>query len=241
MEKINLPQKYKNILEEFTKAARDAYQEGLVSIILYWSAASGEFISRHSNINLLVVLDNTDLENLVKISKIMIGRKFKILSPLFFTEDYIRSSTDVFPIEFLDMKENYLVVYGKDVLKDIEVDIKNLRFQCEQELKAKVINIKKNYLLTTNKNALTSLLFKSFNSCLHILRNLIRLKGKTPPYLKEDILTDLGWEFSMDITDLKKVLSAKNRNSKLSHKEIESLFFAFVKELEKIIAATDRF
>jgi len=33
------------------------------------------------------------------------------------TEEYIAKSKDVFPIEFLDMQENYAVIYGKDVLK----------------------------------------------------------------------------------------------------------------------------
>jgi len=240
MEKINLPQKYRDILESFLGAARDIYREGLVSVILYGSAASGEFSGKHSNINLLVVLDNTDLENLSGISKILSAGKFKILIPLFFTEDYIKSSTDTFPIEFLDMKENYSVIYGKDVLAGLEIDMRNLRFQCEQELKAKAINIKKNYLSTMNKNALKQLLFKSFNSSLHILRNLIRLKGRTPPYLKEDILNELEREFNMDTADLKRILSAKNNNSKLSCGEIEALFFAFVKELEKFSVVTDK-
>lgn len=240
MEKINLPQKYNNIVELFVQAARDIYKEGLISVILYGSAASGEFAGRRSNINLLVILDNTALENLVKISKVMLGRKFKILSPLFFTEDYIRSSTDVFPIEFLDMRENYSVIYGKDVLKDLEVEIRNLRFQCEQELKAKVINIKRNYLATRNKEALKGLLFKSFNSSLHILRNLIRLKSKAPPYLKEEILKGLEREFNVDTGGLNRILQAKNKNLKLSHKEIEALFFVFVRELDKIIGITDR-
>jgi len=234
MEKINLPQKYKDTLDVFLRVAKDIYRDGLVSVILYGSAASGEFIGKHSNINLLVTLDNTDLENLARISKATAGRKFKILSPLFFTEDYINDSTDVFPIEFLDIKENYSVIYGKDVLSGLEVDTRNLRFQCEQELKSKVINIKKNYLSAANKKALKELLFKSFNSSLHILRNLIRLKGRTPPYLKEDILNELGREFNMDTADLKKILSAKNNNLKLSSGEIEALFFAFVKELEKL-------
>ncbi len=47
--------------------------------------------------------------------------------PLFLTEEQINSSTDIFPIEFLDMQENYTVIYGKDVLRDISVDIKNLQ------------------------------------------------------------------------------------------------------------------
>ena len=58
-----------------------------------------------------------------------------MINPVFFTEDYIIRSTDVFPIEFLDMKENHVTLYGKDLFEAIAVDTKNLRFQCEQEIK----------------------------------------------------------------------------------------------------------
>ena len=239
MKELNLVKKYKEILGSFIQNLKDIYQESLVSIILYGSVASGEFIGTYSNINLLVVLNDTSLSNLNKIYKIINKRKFQIINPLFFTEDYIRSSLDVFPIEFLDMQENYAVLHGKDCLKGLEIDTRNLRFQCEQELRAKLINIKNLYLRNKNKYALRNFLFKSLTSTMHILRNLVRLKGKKPAYLKEDILSEIKEEFNIDVSNFKRTLEVKNRNLKLSYKELKLLLLTLVGDLEKIVNLVD--
>jgi len=239
MERLKIADQYKNILQKFTQGLKDIYPEELLSLILYGSAASGEFVDKHSNLNLLVLLKNTDLEAIKKSSKLI--HKFKMISTLFLTEDYIANSTDIFPVEFLDMQENYLVLYGKDILKDIQVDIRNLRFQCEQELKAKLLKLRQAYLLLNNNMpALRSLLFISFTSILHILRNLLRIKERKPPYLKLEVLKELAREFKIDIQVWEKILSAKNKKIKLAGKEIEQLFISFVKELELIVNIIDK-
>ncbi|MDP3732602.1 MAG: hypothetical protein Q8R31_06270, partial [Candidatus Omnitrophota bacterium] len=177
MEELKISGKLKNILQQFIRGLKDIYQEELISIILYGSAVSGEFIEKHSNLNLLAVLENTNLENLKRAARLI--NKFSIINSLFLTEDYIRRSTDVFPIEFLDIQENYSVLYGKDILKGVNIDIRNLRFQCEQELKAKLITLRQLYLkINRDKPALKDLLLRSITSILHISRNVLRLKGK---------------------------------------------------------------
>ncbi|MCX5704323.1 MAG: hypothetical protein NT066_07555 [Candidatus Omnitrophica bacterium] len=239
MEELKISDKLKNSLQNFNKTLKDIYQKELISLILYGSAASGEFVAKHSNLNALVILRNTDLGILKRASGII--NKFGMINPLFLTENYINSSTDIFPIEFLDMQENYLVLYGKDVLKNINVNTGNLRFQCEQELKAKLINLKQLYLRINRDNvALRNLLFKSFTSVLHILRNVLRLKGKKPPYLKQDILKELKSEFQIDIAIWEKILAAKTMKIKLKTKDTEELFIKFVRELEIIVEIVDR-
>lgn len=237
MEIVNLPEKIRRLVEDFVKSLEDAYKDELVSVALYGSAATKEF-TKYSNVNLLIVLKDTGLENLKRIVKLVNKDKFSLINPVFFTEKYIERSLDVFPIEFLDMKENHLTIYGKDILRDIELSVKNLRFQCEQELKSKLINIKRDYL-KTNKYNLKSLLFSSLTSTLHILRNLLRLKGKIPSCLKEDLLKELNQEFQIDTTSFSKILQAKTQNLRLSYKELDNLICDFVSELEKIIEIVD--
>lgn len=234
MKELGLPNNIKKIIGEFVGLLKGAYGDYLIAVILYGSAASGEYALRHSNINIAVILRDTSLSSLSKISAILNKRRFLIINPVFLAEDYIKRSTDVFPIEFIDMKENHVVLHGKDVLKDIDINIKNLRFQCEQELKSKIINIKRAYLRTTNRFVLKKLLFKSLISSLHILRNLVRLKGKQPSYVKEKILNEISREFGLDVTGLQKILDARSRNLNLSRKDLTSLFTCLVETLEAI-------
>ena len=239
MKELKFPDKLKNNLEDFIQSLKDIYQQDLISLILYGSAASGEFVNKHSNLNVLVVLKNTDPQELIKARKVV--NKFSTINPLFLTEDYIASSTDVFPIEFLDMQENYFLLYGKDILKNININTGNLRFQCEQELKAKLINLRQAYLRLNNKRQdLSNLLFKSFTSVLHILRNVLRLKGKKPAYLKQEILKELDLEFRIDMEIWVKILTAKNKQIKLKGTEIEGLFVRFIRGLEKLVEMVDK-
>ncbi len=239
MEQLKIAGQYKKILQSFIQDLKDIYHEELLSLILYGSAASGEFVDKHSNLNLLVVLKDTSLEEIKKSSKLI--RKFKMINTLFLTEDYIANSTDIFPIEFLDMQENYFLLYGKDILKDIQIDLRNLRFQCEQELKAKLLKLRQAYLLLNNNMPkLRSLLFISFTSILHILRNVLRIKGRKPPYLKHEVLKELAAEFKIDILVWERLLAAKNKEIRLTGREIEQLFASFVEELESIVLIVDK-
>ena len=234
MKNLRLPSKLGQEIAAFIQSLKEIYQEDLLSVILYGSGASGEFVTNHSNLNILVILKSTELLFLKQASRIV--KRFKNLAPLFLTKEYIFSSCDTFPIEFLDMQENYVVFYGQDVLKEIHVDLKNLGFQCEQELKAKLLNLKQLYLSLNSQPAnLKKPLFKAFTSILHILRNVLRLKGIQPPYLKEDLLKELAAYFKIDIALWEKILAAKLKKIRITKTEIEELFSVLVDNLEKIV------
>lgn len=235
-----LPKKLYDVLGDLAGRLSAIYGEGLVSVILYGSAASGEYSRRHSNINLAIILSDTSMANIAKAKSTINMRSFAMINPVFFTEDYLKRSVDVFPIEFLDMKENHIVLRGKDLVNALNIDTRNLRFQCEQELKSKLLNIKGAYLKSRGRSSLEGILFKYFTSVMHIVRNLVRLKGKTPAYAKEDILEEVYVLFNIDTGNMRKILAAKNRAIKLSRDETERLLFAFTSDLEKITAEVDR-
>jgi len=239
MAAANLSKKAQNMLDDFVRALKGSFGEDLVSVILYGSASSGEYSEKHSNINAVIILRDAGIRNLRKAQALVSKNRFSAINPLFFTEDYIKRSTDVFPIEFLDMKENHTVLYGKDLLKDIDIDTKNLRFQCEQELKSKLINIKRAYLKSRDRVFFEKMLFKFFTSSLHILRNIIRLKTGRAVYSKEEIIRDAAREFRINEDIFMRIWDAKRKGSRLGYKASEELFFLLVEDLEKLSGVID--
>lgn len=232
MRTLNLPQDIKRMLDDFVSSLKNNYGDNLISVTLYGSAASGEYSKKNSNINIAIILKDTSIKYLKEILRFINKQKFMVINPVFFTEEYVKNSADVFPIEFLDMKENHIVIYGKDFLEDVSIDLKNLRFQCEQELKSKIINIKRLYLRTTDTAILKKLLLKSITSAIHIFRNVLRLKGRVPPYSKEDVLNDVARELTINTAPLAKILDAKNRNLRLNREEIDNYFASLIEALE---------
>ena len=239
MPRPGLPKKVKVAVDDFVRALASVYGDGLVSVVLYGSAVRGEF-GAYSNINMAVVLDDAGLKNLARASRILHNRRFAILDPVFFSADHIKNSADVFPLEFLDMKEHHTLLYGKDPFRDLTIDIRNLRFQCEQELKSKLLNAKRAYLRMKYTADLKNLLFKFFTSAMHILRNVLRLKGKEPAGAMDAVLEQLEREFGMDAATCKLILRAKAGAARLKRKDMERLLFAFTDELEKVAAIVDK-
>ena len=158
-----------------------------------------------------------------------------------FDGNYINSSLDIFPIEFLDLQENYRVIYGKDVLKHIHIDIKNLRFQCEQELRIKLIALRQLYFKSySNRKLLLYTLLKTFTSTLHVLRNVLRLVGKTPPYKKDLIIHELSRILSINVSVWQRLLAIKNKQESIRNTDIDYLFIQFIEELEKWVEFVDK-
>jgi len=227
-------------LKKFCQDLKEVYSESLRSVVIYGSVVSGEHLPRHSNVNLLVVLDKVDFEALKLAYKIF--QKYKKTTramPLVFDRGYIKSSLDVFPIEFLDMKENYIVIYGEDPLKDLQIDKKNLRFQCEQELKGKLIRLRQAYLEATFTRDLKDVLIGSLASFIAIFRNLIRLKGAHPAQKSEELITQMSRLYNLDEGIAQNLLRVKSGKEKISHKGIIFLYRDWLDWLTRLSAAVD--
>lgn len=236
MNNLNLTEKNRKIIDTFVEEIKQAYQNNLVSLILYGSAAKGEFIDANSDFNILVVLNNDSLFNLKKASVIVNKLNYTRVCPIFMNEECIQKSLGVFPMQFLDMKDHYSLLFGKDLLKDANIDTVNLEFQCILELNLKLINLKQQYLKIDQRDkvVLGELLFKNFTSVICILRNLVRLKNNAPLPLTEDILRETAIELQIGITVFLKVLAAKRDPITLTAADIDSLLMEFTNELEKI-------
>jgi len=201
-------------------------QDNLVSVFLYGSATGINFIPKVSDINSVIVVKDINLQLLQKILKpIAIAKRHRIEAPLIFTEEYIQSSLDVFPIEFLDMKENYVVLYGKDVLKDIDVKDSYIRLFCEQQIKGKLIRIRQAYLeLGLNKKGLESLMKDSLTSLMAVFRSLIRLKKSDIPIDTEKLLSKIKDLFGIEVEVLLDIWRRKINNQHISSSQINRYF-----------------
>jgi predicted nucleotidyltransferase len=241
MEGHNLDEKNKALLDDFVGRLKDGFKDNLLSVILYASGARGEFVQGSSDLNLLIVLKDASLKNLDAAHRLVRLWKFRSFRPLFFSEKTLLTSTDIFPIEFLDMKENYELLFGRDPLKDLAIDTRNLRFQCEHELKSKLISLRHGYIRSRlDKKALLVLLLRHFNSVLPVLKNVLRVKGKAPSFLREGILKEIQAEFPIDRSIWDELLAAKMKRIKIKPRQVDRLFEGFLGDLEKCADLTDK-
>ena len=234
----------RNILNplEYSKSAVDAYKElygdDLIAVILYGSAAGGDFDPKRSDINLLLILSSMDVELIAKSSDIQskfLRQRFSI--PLFMDKDYIANSLDSYPIEFMDMKGCYKVLYGEDVLESISPQKEHLRIQVERELKGKWLHLLQEFPYTRkNKKLLLELASLSLRAYAPIFRGLLMLRGKNVPFNRNDLFKDI--ESAYEISGMPFQEIAKSCAEK-SYTDLEKRFVAYARAVKTVIGSIE--
>lgn len=211
--------------------------DNLHSIYLVGSAITDDYLADKSDINSLLILSNIDftlLEALWQLGKR--HRKRGIAAPLCMTPDYIRESLDVFPIEFLDFKLLHIVVYGEDLIGNLEIKKEHLRLQCEREIKSRLINLRQGFISSLGEDRhLMQILIESVNGVAPLLRAILTLIGKTPPLNKAEVFSAFqeGFNFSSSDT-FTKMLWLKQGKLKVKGSDLVALYRDFYLQIETI-------
>ncbi len=176
------PARPEEIFEDFSSDYREAFGSDLLSIILYGSGARGEYIPKKSDLNFMIVLSENGMNRLSKaIPLVSKWHKKRVNTPLFLTPASIASSLDTFPIEFLNIKAAHKVVCGENFLKNLAFDKNYMRLQCEQEVKGKLIQLKKHFLETAgNWRKTEALISASLPTFFSLFQAIMFLKDKEP-------------------------------------------------------------
>jgi len=216
------------------------YGDNLVSVVLYGSGASGEYIPGKSDLNYIVVLKNItafELEKGRPFIKELNHRWIKI--PMFFTENEVKTSTDTYPIDIIEIKENHKIIFGKDLFIDLTINNSNMRVQCEYELKGKIHEIRRMFLSLGFEQDVGGLILLSFNSILTMIRAALRLKKVQPPVKKDEAIIKANEHLSLDRDVFMEILRYKQKEIKLTKEESLFLFRKYLIEVEKLEKIVD--
>ena len=238
MTKIKKPEEiFAEIEEDFRKIFKDA----LISVILYGSGAGSDFNPHTSDLNFLIILSEEAIDHLDwAIETVSRWRKRNVATPLFMTQSYIQSSLDSYPLEFLNIKKNYILVYGKDVLKDISLQPHHLRLQCEREIKGKLLLLREGFLETGGKQKRIAELIKaSITAFISIFNGLLHLKGIEIPPTRREIIQSVAKEIPINQEIFMKCLDIKQGEAEFSSSEIKDLFTAYMVEVRKLWEVVD--
>jgi len=204
------------------------------SFHLVGSAVIPDYNEKLSDINSVLVLKTMDLRVLVFLAPL--GKKYgkkRIAAPLVMTPEYIETSLDAFPVEFLDFKLIHKTVYGHDLLQDLRITMPNLRLQCEREIKTKLIGLRQGYVSSLGKKEeIAAVLVRSFTGSMALFRAIITLLGKEPPIPRTDVITMLGAATGINTDIFENLLMLKLKLLKPSEQELASFFERYYKTLE---------
>ena len=232
--------------QQFTAFIDDlkaTHRKNLASVILYGSAAVGDFVAHRSDYNILVALHKIGPEDLRNAQACI--RQWTRLGhpvPVYFTVSELHDAADVFPIEFHQMSVARKVLFGQDVLADVDITGGNLRLQTEYELRSKLIQLRRHYIpASSSLEGLKSLMVDSLSSFAAIFRAVLIIEGLTPPNSKPEILAAIVDHLGIDGSPFEKILQIRENDAagKLDEVGANRLFGEYMEQIEKVIDAVD--
>jgi predicted nucleotidyltransferase len=229
-------------INEFISRLRVASGENLQSVILYGSAADGEFHPDFSNINLLCVLRESSFATLTAIAPtVEWWTKQKHHEPLVLTREELQSSTDVFSIELLDMQHRHRLLFGADVLSGLKIPMHLHRAQLEYELREKLILLRERLLLAANdKKQLWDLMLHSLSTFTTLFRHGLIALGATPPKAKRETIKELAARISFDASAFLQLLDIREHKAETKQFDVADVFARYLNAVQQVTAAVDK-
>ena len=134
-------------LDHLVEDLRTTHGDNLSSVVLYGSAAAGDYIELRSDYNLLIALNRITPADLRQAQAPM--REWQRLGhpmPVYFTVEELQGAADVFPIEFHQMRKARIVLYGRDPFESLQHYDEKVRHKKEYELRSKLIQLRRLYI-----------------------------------------------------------------------------------------------
>jgi predicted nucleotidyltransferase len=216
--------------------------DNLASVVLYGSAASGDFVQTESDYNLLIALHRITPEDLrVAQSPMREWQRLGHPLPVYFTFAELRDAADVFPIEFHRMERSRVVLYGRDPFETLSISDENLRHQTEYELRSKLIQLRRLYIPATGSvTRLRDLMADSLSSFATLFAPVLLLHNQEPPVLKHDIVRAAVRLLGLDGAVFERVFALREGAALPGEREADELFASYMAQVERVIEAVDR-
>lgn len=227
--------------KELVQRLEKAHGDALVSVVLYGSAAVPGSKDRLSDFNILCVLKQVTPDELRASEPVFRWwREMKNPSPLLLGADELGASTDCFPMEFHDIKERHVTLFGKDLVADLAVDDRFYRAMVEHELRAKMLRLRqKAGGVLSESDLLLRLMADSVSTFCVLFRHALRLGGEEPLFDKHQVISAAAKRFDIDPQPFETLLNL--RQDKVRPRDLQPLplFREYLRQIQKVVVAVD--
>jgi predicted nucleotidyltransferase len=226
------------IEKEFVDKVKGFFGESLVSIILYGSYVSGNYVHGVSDINTLIILSDSDFKKIkafgAETHRLL--SKYKITPLILLKEEFLNSS-DVFPMEYMDMNTRYELLFGEDVVRKLALSKNNLRHQLEFQLRGSVNSLRQLIIASQGKTRVLGKNIKIwYGSISALFRGILRLKGVNEvPREGEEVLATIREVMQFDTGPFSELLAYRSG----AETDVEGLTTRVLSSLKELVRIVD--
>lgn len=234
--------KITNCLDNFCDELERELGAKFISGVLYGSLVENDHLESgdDAKINFMIILEEINTEILDIVGAALRKAKSNKIALLTLSNDDLISSTDVFPIKFLNIKRNHNVYRGKDVIASLEISKQNLRLRCEQEVKNLMLRLRQSYLsMGQNRKTLSLLIKRAYNSLIRNLSIIIELKSGELKSGDKEVIDSVS-SFGIDGEPLRRIHGFKNEGLPDDIGELKQLLESLMKSVRESASYVDK-
>ncbi|HKV06056.1 MAG TPA: hypothetical protein VJO53_13250 [Candidatus Acidoferrales bacterium] len=229
-------------LTELVARLKSAAADNLKAAVLYGSAVTGEFVAKHSDLNVMCVVGlagSHELERLHPVAEWWMRQGNP--APLIFTLDELVRSADVFAIELIDMKSRHRMLFGEDFLERLEVPLRLHGLQVERELRTNWLRLRQSVLAAPRrKKAHLAIMLSSVGAFCALFRHALMAIGQPAAHSKREAVDGVASLAGANPAGFHRILDFREGKRKAREIDIEAAFHAYLEFVEVVTNEVDR-
>jgi predicted nucleotidyltransferase len=229
-------------LTELVGKLKDAAGQNLRAVVLFGSAVTGEFVAKHSDLNILCIVErsgSSELEDLHDVAEWWAKQGNPM--PLVFTMEELQRSADVFAIEILDMKHRHRMLFGDDFLANLDVPLHLHHLQVERELRSSWLHLRQAILQAPHKNrVLLQIMLDSVSGFCALFRHALLALNQQMPHTKREAVDAMATFTGADPSAFHAVLDVSDGKKKARHIDTEATLHTYLEFVAVVTNEVDR-
>jgi hypothetical protein len=220
-------------LDQAVAALRAALGENLYSCCVYGSAVRGNLIEGLSDINLLILLeDSTPAAHRAIASAIGGDRQ---IDPFVLARRGFARSVRAFATKFASIRRNYRVLHGADPLAGVQADPPLERFLCEQAVRNLRLRLVYAFVTRQVNKAYDRFLVRSVTPLFTQFGEVLRLHGLAVPKDFQERIGTLEKQLGLDAAVLRDLLALKAKPEKFSDAQAVNWHERVFPQVDKVL------
>jgi hypothetical protein len=184
-----LPANVQDSFRELAQLIQTLAPEALLSLTPFGGWLADDPLYADTPARSVAVMSAFDLRVLDQLGRegVQFGKR-GLAAPLVMTPEYIAAVCDVFPLELLEIRELHETVLGEDPFASLRFERRDVRLQCERELRSELIQLRHGLVAVAGKHKeLTPLCRNAAERTARVLRGVLLLADKPLPRLAAEL------------------------------------------------------
>jgi predicted nucleotidyltransferase len=209
-----------------------ALGDNLAALVVYGSAARGGYVPGESDIDVIIVLDDTSLPQLKAIAEPLRRARYSgRVESMIVKRAHIAPAADVFPLLYDDLRQRNVLLSGTDVFSTLVIADSHRRLRIEQELREARIRMRRAVTDALGSEAtIAGAVGRKVKQIRSPLHALMCLKGQQCDDRLEPVLAAAGQAYGIDTRPLTRVAA----EPEAAHTALRNLLDLAIEDVDRL-------